>query len=91
MIVPIHLVLIGRQGCHLCEDAQNVLAQVVARFAHEHPGMEYVVEDLDIDQDENLRDKYAEEIPVLLLNGRAAGMWRLDADRVYELILKELV
>jgi glutaredoxin len=84
-------VLIGRAGCHLCEDAQNVLAQVVARFSNENPGVEYVVEDLDIDQDETLRSQYAEEIPVLLLNGKRAGMWRLDAQRVYELLIKELV
>ena len=90
MEVQIHLTLIGRQGCHLCENAQNVLSQVVAKFAHEHPSVEYIVEDLDIDQDENLRAKYAEEIPVLLLNGKSAGMWRLDPDRIYELILREL-
>jgi hypothetical protein len=80
--MSIELTLIGRNGCHLCEVAQGDLAQVIARFAHEHPDVEYSVNDLEIDNHPEYSG-YSDEIPVLLLNGRQLAFWRIDQDRVY--------
>ncbi len=80
--MSIELTLIGRNGCHLCEVAQGDLAQVIARFAAEHPEAEYSVNDLEIDQHPQYSG-YSDEIPVLLLNGRQLSFWRIDQDRVY--------
>ncbi|NBU23022.1 MAG: glutaredoxin family protein [Actinobacteria bacterium] len=80
--MSIEIKLIGRNGCHLCEIAQGDLAQVLARFANEHPDTEYVIEDLDIDQNPEY-SHFTDEVPVLLLNGEQIAFWRIDQDRVF--------
>jgi uncharacterized protein YehS (DUF1456 family) len=87
--VSIELTLIGRQGCHLCEVAQGDLAQVIARFAAEHPDAQYVVNDLSIDDDASFA-KYTDEVPVLLLNGKQIAFWRIEQERVLALLEAEL-
>ena len=69
--------------------AQGDLAQVIARFAAEHPEVEYSVNDLEIDQHPEYSG-YSDEIPVLLLNGRRLSFWRIDQDRVYKALEAEL-
>lgn len=83
MTVQIHLTLIGRANCHLCEVAAGELARVIARFSSEYPEVPYVVEDLDVDSDEQLLAKYSDEVPVLLLNGKQIAFFRVDPDRVF--------
>lgn len=65
------------------------MAQVIARFAAEHPEVEYSVNDLEIDQHPEYSG-YSDEIPVLLLNGRQLSFWRIDQDRVYKALEAEL-
>jgi hypothetical protein len=56
------VVLYGRDGCCLCDDARDVLLRVRAR----HP---FVLEDRDIDLDEALLRVYLERIPVVTIDG----------------------
>ena len=56
------VVLYGRDGCCLCDDAREVLLRVRAR----HP---FVLEDRDIDSDEALLRAYLERIPVITIDG----------------------
>ena len=86
----IRLELITRQGCHLCDEAQDALAGVIARFNNEHPSASYIVETTDIDRSPELLAKYSEEVPVLLLNDEQISFFRIDADRVLKK-LKALV
>lgn len=65
------------------------MAQVIARFAAEHPEVEYSVNDLEID-DHPEYSGYSDEIPVLLLNGRQLSFWRIEKDRVYAALEAEL-
>ena len=67
--------LIGRPGCHLCEDAERVVAAVCAEAGEEF-------ESLSILDDPLLAGRYAEEIPVVLVDGRQWGFFRVDADRL---------
>jgi hypothetical protein len=76
------LTLITRQGCHLCEEASNDLARLLARFTELHPDKPYTVDVVDVDADPELRDKYSEEVPVLLLNGEQVSFFRIDVERV---------
>lgn len=80
--MSIDIKLIGRSGCHLCEVAQGDLAGVIARFAAEYPAVEYVVEDLDIDQNPQFAH-FTDEVPVLLVNGEQVAFWRIEQDRVF--------
>ena len=52
------LILLGRPGCHLCDDARAVLERVGATF-----------EEVDITTDDALHAAYLERIPVVLLDG----------------------
>jgi glutaredoxin len=87
--VTIEITLIGRSGCHLCELAQNDLAQVIARFAAEHPAVEYTIDDVEIDQHPEY-EKYADEIPVLLINGSQHSFWRIDPERTYAALERQI-
>lgn len=70
------LTLIGKPGCHLCDDARAVLQSVVGEF----DGLGFT--ELSILDDAGLAEQYSEEIPVVLINDRVHAIWRLDADRL---------
>jgi glutaredoxin len=82
------LTLIAKPGCHLCDDARDVVASVVAELADEASAPVIAVEELSILDDAELQEKYVEEIPVLLLNGRVHNIWRVDAARLRKAILE---
>lgn len=88
MSVQIHLTLIGRNNCHLCQTAQDELARVIGRFTAEYPDVSYVVEDLDVDQDPELLAKYSDEVPVLLLNGKQVAFFRIDPEHVFNRLVQ---
>lgn len=67
--------LVGRPGCHLCDDARVVVAEVCAEV-----GAEWVEE--SIDDDPALMDEYWERIPVVLVDGRPYDFWRIDPTRL---------
>ena len=52
------LVLYGRPGCHLCDDARTVLERIGAPF-----------DEVDIEGDDDLHRRYLVRIPVVVLDG----------------------
>jgi glutaredoxin len=84
--VHIQLTLIGKPGCHLCEDAELVTNTVLAEFRGAHTGVAASVQTslelLNIEEDRELEAKYREEIPVLLINGKVHNYWRIDPIRL---------
>lgn len=80
------LTLIGKPGCHLCDDAREVVTSVVEELAGETSAPTVTLEELSILDDAGLHEKYVEEIPVLLLNGRVHNIWRVDATRLRQAI-----
>ncbi len=79
--------MVVRQGCHLCEVAENDLARVLGRFSAEYPESGFEVELVEIDARPDL-EKYTDDIPVLLINGKQVAFWRIDEDRVFEQLRK---
>lgn len=69
------LTLLGKPGCHLCDDAREIVLAVAAER-----GLE--LEERNILEDEALLTEYAEEIPVLLIDDRVHTIWRVDPDRL---------
>ncbi|WP_432753130.1 glutaredoxin family protein [Streptomyces sp. JL2001] len=67
--------LIGKPGCHLCDDARVVVEAVCAET-----GARW--EEKDITQDEELHRAYWEQIPVVLVDGEQHTFWRVDAGRL---------
>ena len=88
MSTSVTITLIGKPGCHLCDTARDVVASVVAGLSSEASAPSITVEELSILDDAELRDAYAEEIPVLLLNGRVHNIWRVDPARLRQAILE---
>jgi glutaredoxin len=56
------VVLYGREGCCLCDDARVILERVRAR----HP---FELTERDIESDEDLLRAYLERIPVIAIDG----------------------
>jgi glutaredoxin len=67
--------LYGRPGCHLCDDARAVIEAVCAELGESYA-------EVDVDDDPALLDRYGEEIPVTLVDGRQHDFWRVDPDRL---------
>jgi glutaredoxin len=73
--VTARVVLYGRPGCHLCDDARRVVAEVCARLGEEYA-------EVDITGDPELLRRFGEEIPVTFVDGQQHDFWRVDADRL---------
>lgn len=82
MATKADLKLITRKGCHLCEAAEADLARVIAGFTALNPDKPYTVEVLDVDSDQELLDRFSEEVPVLLLNDEQVAFFSIDVERV---------
>ena len=80
--MSIQLTLIGKPGCHLCDEARDAIDGVLLEFRKTNPNTDIAVEELNILEDEALRLKYAEEIPVLLIDGKMHNYWRIDDERL---------
>ena len=72
---PVRITLIGKPGCHLCDDARAVIARVAADL-----GVGWT--ELDITRDKALAEQYWEQIPVTLVDGRRHDYWRVDEARL---------
>ena len=64
-----------RQGCHLCEEARAVVARVCAELGESF-------EEVDVDTDPDLQDRFDEEVPVTFVDGRQHDFWRVDEARL---------
>ena len=69
------LVLLSREGCHLCDDARAVLSAVAGDLGERW-------EERDVDADPALADEYGDRVPVLLLDGAEHAYWRVDETRL---------
>lgn len=69
------LTLLTRPGCHLCDTARGDLARIAAEL-----GVRWDERDVTLDQDELAR--YAEMVPVILLDGVEHGYWRVEEERL---------
>lgn len=69
------ITLIGKPGCHLCDEARAVVARVA-----EDLGVGWT--ELDITRDGELAEQYWEQIPVTLVDGRRHDFWHVDEARL---------
>jgi hypothetical protein len=67
--------VLTRSGCHLCDDAIAVVAQVCAET-----GDSWVAEDIDADPE--LARLYTEQVPVVFVDGAQHDYWRVNAGRL---------
>ncbi|MBM7518179.1 glutaredoxin family protein [Nocardioides nitrophenolicus] len=67
--------LYSRPGCHLCDDARAVIEAVCAELGESY-------EEVSIDDDPVLADRFANEIPVTFVDGRQHDFWRVSPERL---------
>jgi hypothetical protein len=76
------VLLVGRAGCHLCDDARAVVARVVAELGE-------TWREVSVDDDADLRQRYAELIPVVTVDGVQVDFWRVDEARLRGALARE--
>jgi glutaredoxin len=87
----ISLTLFTKPGCHLCEEAKTVVDSVLNQFKTENSAESPIeLTEVNILEDEALKNQYSEEIPVLQINGQTHAYWRIDSERLTA-ALNELV
>lgn len=67
--------LIGKPGCHLCDVARQVVELACAAADEDFA-------ELDITQDPFLASEYADAVPVVLVDGREVGRYRVSPDAI---------
>jgi glutaredoxin len=65
------VVLYGREGCCLCDEAREMLVRAQARYP-------FVLHERDIESDERLHRAYLERIPVITIDGEEAFELLID-------------
>jgi glutaredoxin len=66
--------LVTRSGCHLCEEAEALL-----RRLRREVGFGYA--EIDVDADPARQAEYSDRVPVILIDGREHGYWRVEEER----------
>ncbi|GIF64934.1 thioredoxin family protein [Asanoa ishikariensis] len=67
--------LLTRVDCHLCDAARSALDRVAQRTGE--PWTE-----VDVASDIELERDYGDRLPVVLLDGKEHGYWRVEEDRL---------
>jgi glutaredoxin len=69
------ITLLSRPGCHLCDDAREVIRRVAG-------DLEVAWEERDITQSAADLREYWEKIPVTIVDGVQHDFWRVSEDRL---------
>jgi hypothetical protein len=77
------VVLITKADCHLCADAREAVGRVTASL-----GLEW--SEQRVDQLPELRERYAEEIPVVLVDGIQRDFWKIDEVRLERVLQRAM-
>jgi hypothetical protein len=77
------IVLITKADCHLCADARDVVGRVTASL-----GLEWTEQ--PVDHLPELRELYAEEIPVVLVDGIQRDFWKIDEIRLERVLQRAM-
>ncbi|TLM84427.1 glutaredoxin family protein [Pseudarthrobacter sp. NamE2] len=77
------VVLLTKANCHLCGEARDAVARVTAAL-----GLEWVEE--SVDNQPELRERYAEEIPVVLVDGVQRDFWKIDETRLARVLQRAM-
>ena len=79
---PIQIEIYSRPGCHLCDEAKEVINRVRLRFP-------FTLRVINIETDADLEKIYREQIPVVFINGNKAFKYHVD-ERELEKKVKKL-
>ncbi len=69
------ITLLSRPGCHLCDDAREIIARVAADTGARWEERDITVSAADLAE-------YWDKIPVTLIDGVQHDFWRVSEDRL---------
>ncbi|MEJ7634607.1 glutaredoxin family protein [Aeromicrobium sp.] len=69
------VVVYSRPGCHLCETAEDSVAEICAETGDTWARV-------DITTDEDLTSRFTEQVPVTFVDGSQHDFWRVDPVRL---------
>jgi hypothetical protein len=82
--MAVTVTLIGKPGCHLCDDAKAVVERVA------EPMMDVVTEEVSLEDNPLWSELYGELIPVILVNGEEIAHWRIEPEALEQAITERL-
>ncbi len=68
---PVHIDIYSRPGCHLCDEAKEIVERVRRRIP-------FALAIIDIETDPELEKLYGEQIPVVFINGNKAFKYHVN-------------
>jgi glutaredoxin len=68
---PIRIEIYSRPGCHLCDEAKEVIERSQARYVLD-------IRVINVEEDPELEARYGTEIPVVFISGRKAFKYHVD-------------
>lgn len=80
--MTVHLTLIGKPDCHLCDDARAIVIGVMNDINADAPAQAVTLEERSILDEPALFDRYVEDIPVLMIDGNVHTYWRVNPQRL---------
>ncbi|MBV9922719.1 MAG: glutaredoxin family protein [Pseudonocardia sp.] len=69
-----------RAGCHLCQVAESDVARICT-------DLELDFTTVDVDTDPELRAEYGDRVPVIMVDGREHGFFRVEEGRLRAALL----
>ncbi|MFC7204573.1 glutaredoxin family protein [Haloferax namakaokahaiae] len=79
-VVPI--TIYTREVCHLCDVAEATIRDVAA-----DEDVEIDLSLVDVDADDDLRERYGERVPYVYIDGRPAFKFEVDEARLREKLI----
>jgi hypothetical protein len=73
--VAARITLLGRPGCHLCDDARAVVSRVARDL-----GVSWEERDITLSEEDMV--EYWDKIPVTLVDGIQHDFWRVSEERL---------
>lgn len=70
--MAILITLYSRPQCHLCDDARLMIERICS-------GKDLAWQEINIETDPQLQERYGEFIPVVMVNDDQVGYWRIEA------------
>jgi hypothetical protein len=74
------VLLLGKPGCHLCDQARVVVARVCDE-------LDIAWDERSILDDPDLEKRYCELIPVTLVDGQQHDVWHVDEVRLRQTLI----
>jgi glutaredoxin len=82
--MSVTVTLIGKPGCHLCDDAKEIVDRVT------EPMADVTTEEVSLNDNPLWAELYGDLIPVILVDGVEVAHWRIEPDALEQAITKRL-